>query len=110
MLVTAIHSAAPPDYVCQEPDYSAVCMYIETVAVDKAVIKKAQKSCFLVFASHPEIALPVPIAGVGWCEKSEAQRGKSLRFLYLLGASGCLQRDSAVFSMLEGNFLMKHVT
>lgn len=82
LLVTATRSDVPPDYVCQEPDYSGACMYIETVAVDRAVIKKAQKSCFLFFASHPEIALLVPIAGAGSCEKSEVQRGKSLHFLF----------------------------
>lgn len=102
LLLTATCSAAPPDYGCQEPDYSAVCMYMETVAVDRVVIKKAQKSCFLVFLFHPEIALPVPIVGVSWCEKSEAQKGKSLYFLYvgaLLGASSLLRHDSAIFSV-----------
>lgn len=46
-------------------DCSAVFMYIETVAVDRGVIKKAQKLCFLVFPSHMENAIPVPIAEVG---------------------------------------------
>lgn len=46
-------------------DCSAVFMYIETVAVDRGVIKKAQKLCFLVFPSHTENAVPVPIAEVG---------------------------------------------
>lgn len=46
-------------------DGSAVFMYIETVAVDRGVIKMTQKLCFLVFPSHMENALPVPIAEAG---------------------------------------------
>lgn len=66
-------------------------MYIETVAVDRGVIKKAQELCFLVFPSHLENALPMPIAEVG-CEVGGATRKEfPFSFLYmgaLLGTSG----------------------
>lgn len=72
-------------------DCSAVGMYIETVAVDRGVIKKAQKLCFLFFPSHLESALPVPIAEVGCEVRGTARKEFPFSFLYmgaLLRASG----------------------
>lgn len=64
-------------------DCSALYMYIETVAVDRGVIKKAQKLCFLVFPSHLENALPVPIAEVECEVRGAARKEFPFSFLYM---------------------------
>lgn len=106
MLVTATRSATPPDYVCQEPDYS-VYMYTETVAVVRAVIKKAQKSCFLFFPSRPEIVLPVPVAGVGWFRSQRCRKSSHFLFCMCVLCSGLAVDGSTavLFFLRKGNFL-----